>query len=120
MPEAASKRPKRGLVILLVLGAGGAFAYRTLSAPPSTLTLTGVVTTNDVVVSPLVTAHLDKLLVKEGDTVKSGDLLAVLSPAELAAESDYFAHSARGFSGQIEETQAALRYAELQTGQQIR
>jgi HlyD family secretion protein len=120
MPEARPKRSRRGLLIVLALAVGGAFAYRKLSAPPSTLTLTGVVTTNDVIVSPLVTAHLDKLLVKEGDAVKSGDLLAVLSPAELAAESDYFAHSARGFSGQIEETQAALRYAELQTGQQIR
>jgi HlyD family secretion protein len=120
MPEARTKRAPRGLLIVLALAAGGAFAYRALSAPPHTLTLTGVVTTNDVIVSPLVTAHLDKLLVKEGDSVKSGELLAVLSPAELAAESDYFAHSAQGFSGQIEETQASLRYEELQTGQQIR
>ena len=120
MSEPRPKRSRRGLVIVLALGIGGAFAYRALSTPPSTLTLTGVVTTNDVVVSPLVTAHLDKLLVKEGDAVKSGELLAVLSPAELAAESDYFAHSAQGFSGQIEETQASLRYEELQTGQQIR
>src|SRR4051812_28748231 len=120
MAEARPKRSKRGLVLVLVLGVGAVLAYRTWSAPPSTLTLTGVVTTNDVIVSPLVTAHLDKVLVKEGDTVKAGDLLALLSPAELAAESEFFAHSAQGFSGQIEETQASLRYEELQTGQQIR
>jgi HlyD family secretion protein len=118
MPE--PKRSRRGLLVFIVLAAGGTVAYRVLDRPPKTLTLTGVVTTDDVVVSPLVTARLDKLLVKEGDSVKSGDLLAVLSPGELAAESSFYTHSAEGFSGQIAEDQATLRYEELQTGQQIR
>jgi multidrug resistance efflux pump len=120
MSESKRKRSPRGLLILVALVVAGVFGYRALNAPPKEVTLTGVVTTDDVVVSPLVTARLDKLLVKEGDAVKSGELLAVLSPAELAAESDYFKHSAQGFSGQIEETQASLRYSELETGQQIR
>jgi HlyD family secretion protein len=120
MPEDKPKRSPRALLVMAALAAGGFFAYRAATAPPKTLTLTGLVTTDDVIVSPLVTARVEKLLVKEGDSVKSGDLLAVLSPAELAAESDFFKHSAEGFSGQIEQTQASLRYEELQTGQQIR
>jgi HlyD family secretion protein len=117
---AEPKRSRRGIFIVLVLAAGAALAYRILDRAPNTLTLTGVVTTDDVIVSPLLTARLDKLLVKEGDSVASGDLLAVLSPGELTADSQFFAHSAEGFSGQIEENQAALRFEELQTGQQIR
>jgi len=120
MPETKPKRSPRALIVVALLVTGGVFAYRAATAPPKTLTLTGLVTTDDVIVSPLVTARIEKLLVKEGDSVKSGDLLAVLSPAELAAESDFFKHSAEGFSGQIEQTQASLRYEELQTGQQIR
>src|ERR1700753_3846896 len=118
MPE--PKRSRRGLVIFLLLVAGGVTAYEVLNGPPKTLTLTGVVTTDDVVVSPLVTARLDKLLVKEGDSVKSGDLLAVLSPGEFAADTAFYTHSADGFSGQIEQNQSSLRYEELQMGQQIR
>src|SRR5215470_15958089 len=118
MPE--KKRSPRGLVIVLLLAAGGTFAYQKLNQPPKAVTLTGIVTTEDVLVSPLVTARLDRLLVREGDSVKAGDLVAVLSPGELAAESDFFTHSAQGFSGQIEQNQANLRYEELQTGQQIR
>jgi HlyD family secretion protein len=118
MPE--PKRSRRGLIIVIALVAAGGFAYRTFDRAPKTVTLTGVVTTDDVIVSPLVTARLDKLLVKEGDSVKAGELVAVLAPGELAAENAYFAHSAQGFSGQIEENQAALRYEELETGQQIR
>src|SRR5215468_3643252 len=112
MPEARPKRSPRGLLVVLALAATGVVAYRALNAPPKFVTLTGVVTTDDVIVSPLVTARLDKLLVKQGDSVQAGQLLAVLSPGELMAESDYFKHSAQGFSGQIEETQAALRYEE--------
>src|SRR5689334_21385108 len=120
MPESKSKRSPRALLIVGDLAVGGVFAYRAATAPPKILRLTGLVTPDDVIVSPLVTARVEKLLVKEGDSVKSGDLLAVLSPAELEAESDFFRHSAQGFSGQIEQTQASLRYEELQTGQQIR
>ena len=117
---AEPKRSRRGLFVVLALAVGGVFAYRAFDRPPATVTLTGVVTTDDVVVSPLVTARLDKLLVKEGDSVKPGQLVAVLAPGELAAESEFFTHSAQGFTGQIEENAAALRYEELQTGQQIR
>ncbi len=117
---AEPKRSPRGLLIVLALAVAGGVAYHVLDRPPKSVTLTGVVTTDDVIVSPLVTARLDKLLVKEGDGVKSGELIAVLAPGELAAESEFFTHSAQGFSGQIEQSQASLRYEELQTGQQIR
>jgi multidrug resistance efflux pump len=120
MSEPAKKRSPRGFFILGTVVALGWGGYSYANRPPKSVTLTGMVTTDDVLVSPLVTARLEKLLVKEGDSVKSGELLAVLAPGELAAENEFFTRSAQGFSGQIEEGQAALRFEELQTGQQIR
>jgi HlyD family secretion protein len=110
---------RRGVVVAL-LAAAGVTAYYVERARSHELVLTGIVTTDDVMVSPLVTGQLTQLAVKEGDAVKRGQLLAVLSPGELQADRNYFAFSAKGFSGQIRENEAALRYQERQTEQQIR
>ena len=112
-------KPIRILIILIVLAAAGA-AYYYVYGRPQPLVLTGIVTTNDVVVSPQIGGKIDKLLVAEGDTVKSGQLLAVIAPQELEAESSYAAHSAEGVSSQVAEAQAALRYQQLQTSEQTR
>ncbi len=82
--------------------------------------LTGIVTTNDVIVSPQVSAQLNKLLVKEGDKVDANQLLAVLSPDELRADQAYAAQSEKGLGDQVEVSEAALRYQEQQTAEQIK
>jgi HlyD family secretion protein len=87
---------------------------------PGPLVLTGIVTTNDVIVSPQVTAQLSKLLVKEGDKVDANQLLAVLVPDELRADQSYAAQSERGMGDQVQSSEAALRYQERQTADQIR
>ena len=51
--------------------------------PPAALVLTGIVTTNDVVVSPQIGGQISQLLVAEGDVVKKDQLLAVITPDEL-------------------------------------
>jgi HlyD family secretion protein len=102
---------------LLVLAA---VAYLLLRQRPSVLVLTGIVTTQDVVVSPQVEGRLEQLQVKEGDTVKRGQLLAVIAPEELRADRAYYASSAQGFTAQVREGEAALRYQERQTTDQIR
>ena len=84
------------------------------------LVLTGIVTTNDVIVSPQVAGQVQKLLVAEGDSVKAGQLLAVISPDELAADQAYYAHSAQGQALEVQESEAALRYQEQQTSEQIK
>ena len=62
---------KKLLVILIVLGAAsGAYFY--FNRPQSELVLTGVVTTNDVVVGPQIAGRLEQLLVSEGDAVVKG------------------------------------------------
>jgi multidrug resistance efflux pump len=108
------------LVLIAAVSAVGVASYYVARARAHEQVLTGIVTTDDVIVSPLVTGQLTQLAVKEGDVVQRGQLLAVLSPGELQADRNYFAFSAKSFSGQIEESEAALRYQERQTAQQIR
>jgi HlyD family secretion protein len=72
------------------------------------IVLTGVVTTNDVIVSPLVEGRISQLLVHEGDSVTPDELLAVLAPGELAADERYFAQSAAGLAERVQAANADL------------
>jgi HlyD family secretion protein len=110
---------KRLIVLALVIGAAAVGGYFYWFAKPGPLVLTGIVTTNDVVVSPQIGGKLDRLLVTEGDTVKRDQLIAVIAPQELQAESSYATQSAEGVTSQVKEAQAALRYQQLQTQEQI-
>jgi HlyD family secretion protein len=106
-----------GILLILVLLAVA--LYRNLSRPHP-IELTGIVTTHEVNVSSQVQGRLVRLLVKEGDTVKSGELLALVDPQELKAEHSFYASTARGASAQVEEDRAALEFQQAQTTDQIR
>ena len=103
---------------LLMLG-GGVWAY-TILARPRNMVLTGVATTNDVVVSSQIQGQLARLLVKEGDSVTAGQLLAVIQPQELAADQAYYASTEQSAAAQVTQGEANLRYQEAQTRDQIR
>ena len=109
----------RPLVILVALAAAGYGAYVYLTRPPTSLTLTGIVTTNDVIVSPQIAGQIERLLVKEGDEVKRDQLIAVLKPDELKAETAYYTQNVEGLSSQVRESEAALRFQERQLSDQI-
>ncbi len=100
--------------LLLVSG------YYVFRARAVDLVLTGIVTTDDVIVSPLVAGSLDKLAVKEGDVVVRGQLLAVVSPAELRADHAFYDYSAKGLGEQVQEGEAQLRYQSRLTVEQVR
>jgi HlyD family secretion protein len=110
----------RPLLILLVLGLLGYAAYYYMGRPPTELVLTGIVTTNDVIVSPQISGQISELRVVEGDTVKKDQLIAVIRPDELMADTEYYSHSAAGLGSQVRESEAALRFQERQTGDQIK
>src|SRR5579872_1982471 len=107
------------LPIAILLLAAGVYAYVKWSAPTA-LVLTGIVTTNEVIVSPQIAGQIGKLLVNEGDQVKRDQLLAVINPDELRTDIDYYAHTVQGLGSQVKESEAALRFQERQTGDQIR
>lgn len=109
----------RPLLILAILAAAGYGAYRYANRPPTSLTLTGIVTTNDVIISPQIAGQLSQLLVKEGDTVKRDQLVALLRPDELRAETAYYAQNVEGLSSQVKESEAALRFQQRQMADQI-
>jgi HlyD family secretion protein len=108
----------RALPPLVILGIIVAAWWYT-SRPPTSLTLTGIVTTNHIVVSPQITGRIAELKAQEGDTVKAGQLLAVLSPDELREERAFYSFSAAGAGSQVEESEAALRLQERQSADQI-
>src|SRR3954471_18504849 len=105
-------------VVLLLAAGAGTYAYRRMG--PTALVLTGIVTTNDVIVSPQIAGQIGQLLVAEGDAVKRDQLVAVIVPDELKADTAYFAQDVEGMSSQIRESEAALRLQERQTVDQIR
>lgn len=111
---------RRVLLLLLTVAVIAGAAFAVLRPRPATLVLTGIVTTNDVIVSPLIAGQIDRLLVEEGDRVTRGQLVAVITPDELKADSAYYAHSAEGLTSQVKGSEAALRYQERQTADQIR
>src|SRR5712691_9799277 len=106
------------LLILLAVAAAGAYAYKQMD--PAPLVLTGIVTTNDVIVSPQIAGQIAQLLVKEGDAVKKDQMVAVIAPDELKADTTYFSQNVEGLSSQVRESEAALRFQERQTADQIR
>jgi HlyD family secretion protein len=106
--------------VLLVVVAAGVGAYFYLHRAPAALVLTGIVTTDDVIVSPQIGGQIEQLLVKEGDAVKKAQLVAVIVPDELRADTAYYTHNVAGLSSQVQESEAALRFQERQTADQIR
>ena len=112
------KRLLRFIPLLVIVGViGGTYWYT--SRPPTSMVLTGVVTTNHITVSPQITGRVTELSVREGDTVKAGQMLAVLSPDELREERAFYSASAEGVGSQILESEAALRLQERQTADSI-
>ncbi len=109
----------RAFVFLILLALAGAGGYAYQHARPAPLVLTGIVTTNDVIVSPQISGQIAELLVTEGDQVKQDQLLATIRPDELKADTAYYAQNVEGTSSQVRESEAALRLQQRQLTDQI-
>src|SRR3954470_19984590 len=105
-------------VVLLLAAGAGSYAYRRMG--PTALVLTGIVTTNEVVVSPQIAGQIGQLLVNEGNVVHADQRLAVIKPGELTADLSYYAHSTEGLADQVNQAAAALRFQQQQMVDQIR
>jgi HlyD family secretion protein len=109
---------KRVIFLLIVL-AGVAGGYYATHRPPGPLILTGIVTTQDVLVSPQVGGQIGQLLIKEGDSVQKNQLVAVMTTDELRADRAYYVYQVESIQSQIGENEAAVRYEQRQTEDQI-
>ncbi len=110
---------KRTLIIVILLLAAIGTLYVTVFRQPNEIVITGIVTTDDIIVSSQILGKLDRLLVKEGDQVKSGEVLGVIQPQEWQADMSYYSSSERQSAAQVTQSEADLKYQEEQTTNQI-
>src|SRR5271165_7150874 len=106
-------------ILILILAIAAAAIYWALLRPPSAIVLTGVVTTDEVIVSPEIQGRLQELLVREGDTVTNGQLLALIQPAEQKADLSFYVGGAAHSAAQVEQAEADLKFQEAQTSNLI-
>ncbi len=106
---------RRIIFLLILVAAVAGTVYYYTHRPQGELTLTGIVTTDDVIVSAEVQGRLQQLLVKQGDVVKQGQLLGVIQPEEWKADMAYYADSEQQLAAHVEQAEADLRYQEAQT-----
>jgi HlyD family secretion protein len=107
-------------ILILVLAVLAAGIYFAANRSARQLVLTGVVTTDEVIVSPEIQGRLEQLLVAQGDTVKSNQLIALIQPQEWKAEMAFYANSEEQSAAQVVQAEADLKFQEAQTSNQIR
>lgn len=108
------------IVVLILAAAGSAVAYYVLRPGGGGLALTGIVATDEVVVSSQIGGQITQLRVDEGDRVQRGELLAVIDPSQYVADLHYYGRSQQSLLAQVQQAEATLRYQELQTRDQVR
>jgi multidrug resistance efflux pump len=99
-----------GVVFLISLGA---YLYSTPRG--SEIPLTGLVTGNEVLVSPQITGRLVRLLVDEGSEVKKGQLIAELDSAELKAARDSAVANVHALEAKVASTRNTWSWTNDQT-----
>jgi RND family efflux transporter MFP subunit len=104
-------KKRRFLILILIVAVAGGIIYFVNTRQPRQITLTGIVTTDDVIVSSQIQGRLQQLLVKEGDTVAKNQLLAVIQPQEQQADVDFYSSVEQQDAAQITQAQADLENA---------
>jgi multidrug resistance efflux pump len=113
------KRRLRIVIPIVVVAAAG-IAYLVFRTGGTALRLTGIVTTDTLVVSSEIQGRLQNLLVSQGDVVQIGQLLGRLQPQEWSADMSFYSNAEQQSSAQVAQAEAELKYQEDQTTNQIR
>lgn len=111
---------KRRIAILIIAAAAAAAVWFLTSRTPRQLVLTGIVTTDSVLVGSEIQGRILDLKVKEGDPVKKGDLLVLIQPQEWLADVAFYVNSEQQSAAMVTQAQAELKYQDIQTTNQIR
>jgi len=110
---------KRKLIVVSSIALAAVAAIYILARPPRAIVITGIVTTDEVIVSSQIQGRLQQLLVKQGDTVHSNQLLAVIQPQEWKADMAYYSKSVQQMASQVDQARADLQFQEDLTSNQI-
>ena len=108
------------LVILGLVVLASIVVYLLTRPPSKGMVLTGLVDADEVAVSAQIAGRLQQVMVREGDSVTTGQLLATMVPGELQADQSYYASSMKSAGAQVSVARASLKFQELQTRDQIR
>jgi HlyD family secretion protein len=107
VPSRPVEKPRRRILPLLIviLGVAAFFIWRGFFAnpkvPASIVTVSGRIEGDDSAVAPKAAGRIVEIRVREGDTVKAGDVIATLDDAQIRARED--------------QAKAALEAAEAKT-----
>jgi RND family efflux transporter MFP subunit len=103
---------KISIIILILAVLAGALLYTSIQVPRR-IVLTGIVTTDEVIVSSQIQGQLQRLWVREGDAVTNGELLAQIQPQAWQADLDFYRSSEKQAAAQLIQAQADLENASL-------
>ncbi|HEY3932711.1 MAG TPA: efflux RND transporter periplasmic adaptor subunit [Verrucomicrobiae bacterium] len=106
------KKRKFFIAVLIVAIIAGGIYFATVRQPGEII-LTGIVTTDEVIVSSEIQGRLQQLLVKEGDAVTNGELLAQIQPEQWQADMAFYVSSEQQSSADLAQAQADLENARL-------
>jgi len=104
-----------GFLFLVALG-----VYLLTTPRGTEMPLTGIVTGNDVIVSPQIAGRLIHLAVDEGSEVHKGDLIAELDPAELESARDAAAANIAALNARVSSAQDTRSWTDEQTRASVR
>ena len=130
-PAAATVRSRRWivwLVLVLIIAVGGYFVWRfffaTPSLPDSIIALSGRIEGDDSTISPKVSGRIAEIRFREGDSVKAGDVIALLSDDQIRAREDQARAGvsvaeaqSKSARDQIAVLEQQLQQSQLQTAQ---
>lgn len=97
------------VLVIALFGTWAADRWGRPAAPPDTIEASGRIEGDDIAVGSKISGRLERLLVAEGDQVARGQLIAVLSAADLAA-------AVRQAEAQVETAGAQLLQARSNVG----
>ncbi|HEV2438291.1 MAG TPA: efflux RND transporter periplasmic adaptor subunit [Verrucomicrobiae bacterium] len=103
---------KISIVVLILAVLAGALLYTSIQEPRR-IVLTGIVITDEVIVSSQIQGQLLRLWVREGDTVTNGELLAQIQPQAWQADLDFYKSSEKQAAAQLIQAQADLENTSL-------
>ena len=107
------KTSRRIILVILVLAAVAGGIYYAMTRKPAEIILTGIVTTDEIIVSPEIQGRLQQMFVREGDSVTNGELLALIQPQTQQADVAFYASSEQQVAAQVTQAKADLENARL-------
>ena len=127
-PPKKKRRPPVGLLLVLLLAGGGYFIWKNYvqqpPVPANLVVLSGRIEGDDSTVAPKVSGRIAEIRFREGDTVKAGDIIAVMDDVQARSREDQVKASISEAEARVHLVQQQvailedqLRQADLSTDQ---